>query len=178
MEERMKLNSKFNILCVISSLFLIVNYLCAEKTTITTVMLIISLLAVIGYCVYENMHSFKELESNMATLDRAAGLTNTAYMGVKLDVDKLATNSNTEQEKVDEISRALENTSMMVIRNKENTRQASQLTQDVIKAVQIGNQEMAEMLVSISDIKSHVPRCGHSSNGLRRYELLPSMFNS
>lgn len=150
----MNLNSKFKILAVLSSVLFIVNYLVNAKTVLSTCVLIVSLIVVIGYYVYESSHSFLAKDKMIMKLDKASSEVESDFRKVKEIVNKASANSQDEVDKVDEISGALENTSMMVIRNKENTRQAAQLTQDVIKAIDAGNEEMESMLESISEIKS------------------------
>lgn len=150
----MKIDSKFNLFTVLSCVLLIVNFLFTDKSIQSIIVLIISLAAIIAYGLYERNRVVSELETKISNLNKLTTNVSNKFFGVKTNMDDIKESSESELSKVDEISSALENTSMMVIRNKENTRQAAQLTQDVIKAVKLGNEEMEEMMTSINDIKS------------------------
>ena len=121
----MRLNSKFNVLATLSSILVFVMYVACEKTTLSLCLCIGAIVVIIGYAILENKTFFAEKMEHLDKLESRVALLNNQYETVKNSIDKLTAHSNEELDKVFEITDALENSSGMVIRNKENTRQAA-----------------------------------------------------
>ena len=150
----MKLNSKFNVLATLSSILVFVMYIASAKTSLSLCLCVGAIVVIIGYAIFENKTFYEEKNEYLDKLESRVALLNNQYETVKNSVDKLTMHSNEELDKVFEITDALENSSGMVIRNKENTRQAADLTAEVIAAVEEGNAEMEQMMLSIGEIKT------------------------
>jgi len=149
----MEVKGKIIKLSIISTVMSFISYLCSRSSGSSIGIFALSVIAIWVYSLIIIHTNSKSIQKFNEEIERSNTKLKNSYKDVNDNFDKISDSISFESQKMSTVKEALNSTSDIIIRSKENTRHALQLTEYVIDGTIKGTREMEQMMTSIADIK-------------------------